>query len=167
MCFRLSKRERAELEYKKKVLDLAKQHCEAGEAEKTNRYYVPKDDVTLEDHYVEDAREKGPNSEQRRWEEEHLSAAVLRFGARDAKRKHKTKEYDVIMDEEIEFVQALQMPGTVTEEVKCDKLFRGGGIMVNRRLEFVQSVQMPVTRIVKVKGNRLLEYMGGDYDKVN
>ena len=29
--------------------------------------------------------ETGPNSEQRRWEEEHLHAALLKFGARDAK----------------------------------------------------------------------------------
>ncbi|XP_041368249.1 pre-mRNA-splicing factor ATP-dependent RNA helicase DHX16-like [Gigantopelta aegis] len=119
---RLSKRERVELEYKKKVLQLARQHRDAGEVEKTNRYYVPQDDVQLEDHYVEDAHDKGPNHEQKRWEEEHLSAAVLRFGARDAKHKHKAKEYDVIMDEEIEFVQALQMPGTVTEEDSSSRL---------------------------------------------
>ena len=46
----------------------------------------------------------------------------MSFGARDskqkAKEKNKVKEYDVIMDEEIEFVQALQMPGTISDKVK-------------------------------------------------
>jgi hypothetical protein len=56
-----------------------------------------------------------------KWEEEHVGAALMSFGAKDsrqkAKEKNKVKEYDVIMDEEIEFVQALQMPGTITEKV--------------------------------------------------
>ena len=52
--------------------------------------------------------------EQKKWEEEHLQQAMLKFGAKDAKAKHKEKEkqYDYILDDEIEFVQALQMPGT-------------------------------------------------------
>lgn len=37
----------------------------------------------------EDARETGPNYEQRHWEEEHLNAALLKFGAKDAKQKNK------------------------------------------------------------------------------
>ena len=45
----------------------------------------------------------------------------MSFGARDSKQKarekHKVKDYDVIMDEEIEFVQALQMPGTISDKV--------------------------------------------------
>ena len=36
----------------------------------------------------------------------------MKFGAREAKVKKKEKEYDYVMDEEIEFVQAIQMPGT-------------------------------------------------------
>lgn len=42
-----------------------------------------------DDKYVEDKTEKGPNYEQKRWEEEHLSAAVMHFGAKDAKAKRK------------------------------------------------------------------------------
>jgi len=34
---------------------------------------------------VEDKTELGPNYEQRRWEDEHLHAALLKFGAKDAK----------------------------------------------------------------------------------
>lgn len=50
-----------------------------------------------------------------------MGAALMSFGAKDSKQKarekNKVKEYDVIMDEEIEFVQALQMPGTITDKV--------------------------------------------------
>jgi hypothetical protein len=35
---------------------------------------------------------------------------ILRFGARDAKARHATKEkqYDLILDDEIEFIQVIQ-----------------------------------------------------------
>lgn len=50
--------------------------------------------------------------EQKKWEEEHLAQATLKFGAKDAKSRKQEKEYEYILDDEIEFVQALQMPGT-------------------------------------------------------
>ena len=83
----MTKREKAELDYKKKMLKLAKEHEQAGEVEKVNRYFMPKDDVKPQDKYIEDKQEKGPNFEQRRWEEDHLNAALHHFGARDAKDK--------------------------------------------------------------------------------
>ena len=43
--------------------------------------------------YVEDAKEKGTNYEQKKWEEEHLHAAILKFGARDAKDKKMVRIY--------------------------------------------------------------------------
>ena len=39
-----SKRERHELDYKKKVLSLAKQHRLASDMEKVDRYYMPTND---------------------------------------------------------------------------------------------------------------------------
>ncbi|XP_055897569.1 pre-mRNA-splicing factor ATP-dependent RNA helicase DHX16-like isoform X1 [Biomphalaria glabrata] len=119
---KLTKKEQKDLEYKKTVLKLAKEHKAAGEIEKIDRYHIPRDDALPQDKYVEDKTEKRMGSEQSRWEEEHLNAALLKFGARDAKEKKKSKDYDVIMDEEIEFVQALQMPGTRDEkEAKSTK----------------------------------------------
>ncbi|XP_048777576.1 pre-mRNA-splicing factor ATP-dependent RNA helicase DHX16-like [Ostrea edulis] len=108
----LTEKEKRERDYKKTVLKLAKDHHKAREVEKVNRYYMPKDDVKVSEKYEEDFTEKGPNYEQKRWEEEHVGAAIMKFGARDAKSKSKQKDYDFIMDEEIEFVQVLQMPGT-------------------------------------------------------
>ncbi|XP_060073522.1 pre-mRNA-splicing factor ATP-dependent RNA helicase DHX16-like [Ylistrum balloti] len=113
---RLTEREKRDLKYKKKVLEIAKDHRKAGDIEKVSRYHMPKEDDKPSEHYEEEIHEKGINSEQQRWEEDHLGAAIMKFGARDAKQrakeKHKTKDYDFIMDEEIEFVQALQMPGS-------------------------------------------------------
>ena len=123
--FRLTEKERRDLNYKRNVLKLAKEHKAAKEIERVDRYYLPKDDVKPQEKYVEDATERGPNYEQRRWEDEHFNAGTLRFGARDAREKSKkSKTYDVIMDEEIEFVQALKMPGTLKEK---EEKYKVGG----------------------------------------
>ena len=47
-----------------------------------------------------------------------MSSAVFRFGARDKEQRNREKgqEYDLVLDDEIEFIQALQMPGTKPEE---------------------------------------------------
>ena len=47
-----------------------------------------------------------------------MSQATLSFGARDAKERHKEKEkeYEYILDDEIDFVQALKMPGTKKDD---------------------------------------------------
>lgn len=102
---------------------MAKEYKAAKEIQRIDRYYMPKDDVKQQDKYVEDTTERGANYEQRRWEEEHLHAATLKFGARDAREKSEksTKKYDMIMDEEIEFVQALKMPGSINEKDKDKK----------------------------------------------
>ena len=70
-----------------------------------------------------DERERLPNSEQMKWEEEQMSFARYRVGAKDADKKKKTKEYEMVLDSEIEFVQAMKaLPGTKTEEVRDNLL---------------------------------------------
>ncbi|KAH6946102.1 hypothetical protein HPB50_011633 [Hyalomma asiaticum] len=89
---KLTDRERKELEYKQKVLQLAKEHDKARELEK--------DDI---EEYVEvDEREQVPQAEQRKWEEERMGIARMHFGARDAKEKHKEETYDLILDDAID-----------------------------------------------------------------
>lgn len=113
----LTERERKERDHKKKLLQLAKEHEKARELEKVQRYHMPEDarkDKSHEKYEEIDEREKVPHYEQRKWEEEQMSSAVFKFGARDAKeRKYKEelKEYDLVLDDQIEFIQALQMPG--------------------------------------------------------
>ena len=117
----LTTREKQEKDYRKKILELAKEHDKARQVEKVARYAMPDERSKGEDMYVEvDETEKAAGYEQRKWEEEHLSQAQFQFGAKDAKRRHKEKEkqYDYILDDEIEFVAALKMPGSkkVAEE---------------------------------------------------
>ncbi len=75
----LTEKEKAERRYKKKVLELAVEHSKAGEIEKVQRYHMPDAKKGKDHHYVEaDEREKAPNYEQKRWEEEHVNSAVFR-----------------------------------------------------------------------------------------
>lgn len=85
----LSKREKKEREYKKKVLSYALQHQQAGEIEKVERYHMPKEkqEPSQYDEIIDD--EKGPNYEQKKWEEDKLGYAQMKFGARDAKERNK------------------------------------------------------------------------------
>ena len=120
----LTEKEKAERRYKKKVLELAVQHSKAGEIEKVQRYHMPEDRKDKKDkHFDEfDEKDKAPNYEQKRWEEEHLHSAQFNFGAKDAKVRHamKEKQYDLLLDDEIEFIQALKMPGMKDEKDESD-----------------------------------------------
>lgn len=107
---KLTRKEKEEREYRKRLLDIAKEHEQARELEKVQRYHMPKDMKKGEKgDYVEvDEREKLPNSEQKKWEAEQLSSALFKFGSRDAK----ANEYDLLLEDEIEFVQVLRMDGS-------------------------------------------------------
>ncbi|XP_054712032.1 pre-mRNA-splicing factor ATP-dependent RNA helicase DHX16-like [Uloborus diversus] len=115
---RLTSKEKKELEYKKKILELAKQHDKAKEMEKIERYHMPEASRKEPSKKYEeiDEREKAPNAEQLIWEQERLGFAQMRFGAADAKNKHKEKEYDLVFDDAIEFVQTIKMPGSSSVE---------------------------------------------------
>jgi len=120
---KLTEREKKEKKYRKTILELAKQHDKASEIEKVSRYQMPDENRKEIDTYVEvDEKEKTAGYEQRKWEEEHLQQAQFKFGAKDAKKKHleKEKQYDYILDDEIEFVAALQMPGTKDKEKEAE-----------------------------------------------
>ena len=113
----LTARERREKDYKKTILDLAKKHEKQSEIEKVQRYHMPDKDRKDWGYVEADEKEKAPNYEQKRWEEEHLQSATLKFGAKDAKKKHaeKEKQYELLEDE-IDFIQALKMPGSADDQ---------------------------------------------------
>lgn len=115
----LTERERKDREYKKKILSLAKEHDKARELELVQRYHMPDDkrDKAMPDRYVEiDEREKQPHSEQRVWEDARMATAQWNFGARDAKQrlqeKGKVHDYDLLLDDTIDFIQTNQLAGT-------------------------------------------------------
>lgn len=129
----LSAHEREALKYKKTVRDLAKEYKKAGQQEKlekSNRYYMPEEtrSKTVPERYVEPESEGGtgwaPRDEQRRWEEEQLGAASLRFGARDAQERGKKERerYQLVMEDEemIDFVSMVTMKGTGEKDEKGD-----------------------------------------------
>ncbi|CAD7086133.1 unnamed protein product [Hermetia illucens] len=113
----LTDRERKEREYKKQLLTIAKEHEKARELERVQRYHMPQDVKKGEtEEYVEvDERERQPNSEQKKWESEQLASAMFQFGAKDAKIKD---EYDLLLDDQIEFIQALTMEGSKSKDKK-------------------------------------------------
>ncbi|KAK6040202.1 helicase protein [Cooperia oncophora] len=116
------------MEYRKKVLEYAEQHEKAADIMKTKRYYVPDAKVkSIPTEYVEEAEEvrhgeafppalvnvsrltATPSGEH-----EQLLASMLHYGAKDAKSKQ--EEFELLLDDKIDFIQALQMPGTLDEK---------------------------------------------------
>ncbi|XP_072331461.1 pre-mRNA-splicing factor ATP-dependent RNA helicase DHX16 [Scyliorhinus torazame] len=125
----LSTREKQQLDYKKKVRDLAREYKVAGDQEKqeqNNRYYMPEESrhKKVPDRYEEPKADDkhAPRDEQKRWEEEHMDAALLKFGARDARERNKQKEYEFVLEEDemIDFVTTVTMQGTVTKDEKAE-----------------------------------------------
>ncbi|KAG8448692.1 hypothetical protein GDO86_015677 [Hymenochirus boettgeri] len=125
----LTAAEKKELDYKRRVRDLAREYKKAGEKErmeKHDRYFMPEENRNkkIPDRYEEPLSEEkfAPREEQRRWEEDHIGAASLKFGAKDAHDKGK-KEYDFVMEEDevIQFVSSTQMKGTIEKEEEESK----------------------------------------------
>ncbi|CAH8832978.1 unnamed protein product [Trichobilharzia szidati] len=109
----LTEAEKAELEYKKTILAVAKSHQQAGELENMARYYIPTEEKRPEDREVKEPESK-VNDEGKRWEQEHLSSALFSFGAKD--KTEQQVKYDLVLDDEIEFLKTLTRPGANVEE---------------------------------------------------
>ncbi|KAF1766657.1 hypothetical protein GCK72_006615 [Caenorhabditis remanei] len=109
---KLTKREREDMEYRKTVLEYAKAHGKAGEVMKIKRYHLP--DATsrsMPTEYIDDDEEDLlPGGDGAKWEADQLTSAMLHIGAKDAKKNE--PEFELLLDEQIDFIQALQMPGT-------------------------------------------------------
>ncbi|KAL1497005.1 hypothetical protein ABEB36_008037 [Hypothenemus hampei] len=112
----LTEREKKERQHKKELLRLAQEHEKARELERVQRYHMPRDlgkDSTSD--YVEvDDLEKVPQAEQKKWEKDQMASAVFKFGAKDSFKKD---EYELLLEDQIDFIQALQMPGS-REKIK-------------------------------------------------
>lgn len=109
----LTEREIIEREHKKKLLNLAKEHEKARELENVQRYRMPQD-IKDDQMQYEMEVDKAPITEQQKWEEEQMSSAVYKFGA---KRQEK-EQYELLIDNQIEFIQTANIPGT-HDDVSC------------------------------------------------
>ncbi|CAG9839038.1 unnamed protein product [Diabrotica balteata] len=111
----LTEREKKDRVHKKELLKLAQEHERARELERVQRYHMPRDlgkDSTAD--YIEvDDLEKVPQSEQKKWEKDQMASAVFKFGAKDGIKK---EEYELVLEDQIQFIQALQMPGVVDKK---------------------------------------------------
>lgn len=110
MVFRLTERERKERLHKKELLKLAQEHEKARELEKVQRYHMPRDlgKGSSADYVEVDELEKVPQSEQKKWEKDQMASAVFKFGAKDAVKKD---DYELLLEDQIQFIQALKIPG--------------------------------------------------------
>ncbi|CAI8011566.1 Pre-mRNA-splicing factor ATP-dependent RNA helicase DHX16, partial [Geodia barretti] len=102
---KLTRVEKERYEHKTKLLALTEEHKKAAELERVQRYYMPEDDVKPQ-IYIEplEESEAGPNVDLKKWQDEQIDKATVRFSAKDAKERNKQKDYDLVMDEEIQFV---------------------------------------------------------------
>uniref|UniRef100_A0A1A9W044 RNA helicase n=1 Tax=Glossina brevipalpis TaxID=37001 RepID=A0A1A9W044_9MUSC len=117
----LTEREKKEREYKKQLLIIAKEHEKARELERIQRYHMPSDLRKGEkEEYVEvDENEKLPHFEQKKWESEQLASARFKFGAKDARAKN---EYELLLEDQIEFIQSITMDGSIDKGNKQPEL---------------------------------------------
>uniref|UniRef100_A0A0N4Z0R2 RNA helicase n=1 Tax=Parastrongyloides trichosuri TaxID=131310 RepID=A0A0N4Z0R2_PARTI len=115
---RLSKKEIADREYRKKILDAAKNYDKAGDKLKEKRYHVPglKDideeaKKELEEEYIKKA-------DRLNWEDEQYRSAL---GI--SKKDKKKSEFDLVFDDGIDFVEAVTIAGTSNiEELRKKEL---------------------------------------------
>ncbi|XP_028254707.1 pre-mRNA-splicing factor ATP-dependent RNA helicase DHX16 [Parambassis ranga] len=124
----MTEREKKELQYKRTLLDLAKDYKKAGakeQEERKNRYYMPEERRSKEVPQQELELEEAPmelGGEQGRWEEERLKTASLSFGAkkeREQGMRQEQEKYQLILEEDemIDFVStAITMKGTLAEK---------------------------------------------------
>ncbi|KAK7077368.1 putative pre-mRNA-splicing factor ATP-dependent RNA helicase dhx16 [Halocaridina rubra] len=117
----LTEREKKNREYKKTVLSLAKDYDKVREAENEHRYVMPEEGGSVDDKYIEvDEREKKHGYEQRKWEEDQMRGTSLSFGAKDkaVKYQEQEKEYNLVLEDEIEFIKSLPLEGTHKKKKK-------------------------------------------------
>lgn len=125
----LTDREKKDREYKKSVLKLAKDYDKVKEVENVRRYVMPEEGGTVSDKYVEIDEKEKYGSEQRRWEEDQMRGTSLSFGARDKHDKYREHEktYNLVMEDEIEFIKSLPLEGTRKKKKKKKKDKAKGG----------------------------------------
>ncbi|KAK4305688.1 hypothetical protein Pmani_022431 [Petrolisthes manimaculis] len=120
----LTERERKDREYKRSVLKLAKEYDQVRDAENEQRYVMPDEKASVDDRYVEvDEREKKRGYEQKKWEEDQMRGTSLSFGARDKARRYQEteKKYNLVLEDEIEFIKSLPLAGTRKKTKKKKK----------------------------------------------
>jgi len=113
----LTAREKAHREQQRAVLRLAEEYDGVREAEGEQRYAMPSEEASVDDQYAE--AEAVP--EQRRWEEQRMKGTSLSFGAKDKGQRYKKQEYQLVLEDEIQFIKSLPLEGTKKKKKKKRK----------------------------------------------
>ena len=137
---KLTEIEKQELEYKKTVYELAKERVT--KVKDVERYMLPEayDDPenkkgrkhrydVLEARYGEEAmaeRRSGggsylPPSEQDIWEGEQMKHSKTTFGAREGKKKNEQDEYELIIENQVDFIMEDMLDGNLASDVDDDE----------------------------------------------
>ncbi|XP_008555914.1 probable pre-mRNA-splicing factor ATP-dependent RNA helicase mog-4 [Microplitis demolitor] len=134
----LTEREKRDREHKKQLLQLAIGHEKARDLERVQRYHMPLADRKGEKNDLEPdiTENETPQSEQSKWESQQMSSAVYKFGAKDKKRK---EDHELLLEDEIEFIQALQMPGS--DKIKTEDEEGASRIVESNRLQSIEETQ--------------------------
>ncbi|VDM02870.1 unnamed protein product [Schistocephalus solidus] len=83
----LTEYEKAELEYKRTIMEVVTAHKDVTTEQMMPHYFIPTETKRPDETYYEAENEKGPQGESRRWEQEHISSALFSHGAKDMKTK--------------------------------------------------------------------------------
>mmetsp|Transcript_26254 Transcript_26254/g.38918 ORF Transcript_26254/g.38918 Transcript_26254/m.38918 type:complete len:1058 (+) Transcript_26254:41-3214(+) len=114
----LTAEEKKRRELNEKILNMARNkhrfdekddgyHMPDGYEDERGRINKEKRDAVLTTRYEEEEELK---TEQELWEEEQVKTAMVRFGAKD--RKKKADEYDLVFEDQIDFISHEMMKGT-------------------------------------------------------
>ncbi|CAD5210946.1 unnamed protein product [Bursaphelenchus okinawaensis] len=105
----LTETERKDLENKRKILEYAERFENAGKEVKQKRYHLPDASKKLIDEPEEERRV----GDARRWEDEQLSSAMFKTGARD----RKADELDLLLEDlKVDFTEAVTTGGDNEEK---------------------------------------------------
>lgn len=90
----ISKREKYEREYKKKIYYLVVEYVKVGELEKVQRYEMLQENQKFVKYDESVVEELGFNYEQKKWEEDKFGYVVMKFGVKDVKDKNKVSDFN-------------------------------------------------------------------------
>lgn len=148
---KLSEQERRDIEYRRKVYELATQQIRDIDSIMENRYRLPEsydDDMSKErqdkrfavalERYKDtsEADDANPFKEQQEWEAHQTKMATVQFGARDKAPAGPTYEY--VFEDQINFIKDEVMGGTAessSDESSSDDDDEGGGKKVKVKKE--------------------------------
>jgi len=121
----LTAAEKRDIEYRRKVYELATKQIRDIDKVMEDRYKLPQsyDDnaegqksrvqAALQRYKDPDAETANPNYEQQQWEKHQIGKVTTAYGAKDSGDRAKEKEYDFVFEDQIAFIEDEVLGGTL------------------------------------------------------